>query len=107
MEEGGEHWWQAELYRLQGEFQLRMPDTAGNEQAAEEYFQRALALSREQHAKSLELRASLSLSGLWHRRGRNSEARHLLAETYQWFTEGFDTPDLRDARNLLERLSPN
>ena len=67
-------------------------------------FDQALAIARRQEAKSLELRAAMSLSRLWQAQGRRDEARTLLAEVYGWFTEGFDTADLREARALLEAL---
>jgi class 3 adenylate cyclase/predicted ATPase len=103
---GGERWWQAELHRLKGEFLLRLPALPRENQAqAEEYFLRAHAIARDQHAKSLELRASMSLSRLWRGQGKNSEAREILAETYEWFTEGFDTAELQDAQKLLQELS--
>ena len=106
LDDGGERWWQAELHRLKGEFLLRLPGSPADNQAhAEEYFRRAHAIAQDQRAKSLELRASISLSRLWHRQDKISEARQILAETYEWFTEGFDTADLQDARNLLEQLS--
>jgi predicted ATPase len=71
---------------------------------AEACFQQALAVARRQQAKSLELRAAMSLSRLWQRQGKRVEARELLAEIYGWFTEGFDTADLQEARALLEVL---
>src|SRR5207249_5619041 len=91
-----------EGYRLQGEFLLRQvaPDAA----QAEVYFQQALAIARRQQAKSWELRAAMSLSRLWQRQGKRDEARELLAPIYGWFTEGFDTADLQEAKALLEEL---
>ena len=71
---------------------------------AEECFQQSLAVARHQQAKSLELRAALSLSRLWQQQGKRAEARELLAPVYGWFTEGFDTADLQEARALLEAL---
>jgi predicted ATPase len=71
---------------------------------AEACFQQALAVARRQQAKSLELRAAMSLARLWQRQGRRDEARQLLAEVYGWFTEGFDTADLQEAKALLETL---
>jgi predicted ATPase len=68
-------------------------------------FQQALAVARRQQAKSLELRAAISLSRLWQRQGKRAEAYELLAQIYGWFTEGFDTADLQDAKALLEELS--
>jgi predicted ATPase len=93
----------AEAYRLQGEFHLRQatPDAT----QAEACFQQAMVIARRQQAKSWELRAALSLGRLWQQQGKRAEARRLLAEIYGWFTEGFDTPDLREARALLEELS--
>jgi predicted ATPase len=93
----------AEAYRLQGEFLLRqaLPDAA----RAEACFQQALAVARRQQAKSWELRVALSLSRLWQRQGKRTEARALLAPIYGWFTEGFDTPDLQEAQALLTALA--
>ena len=106
LEDGGERWWQAELYRLKGEMLLRWPGSPGeNEMEAEDYLRRAHGVARDQCAKSLELRASMSLSRLWQGQGKNSEARETLAEIYEWFTEGFETPDLREATILLNQLS--
>jgi predicted ATPase len=81
--------------------QLSHPD----ELQAESCFQKALAIARRQSAKSLELRAAMSLSRLWQRKGKTAEARQLLAEIYGWFTEGFDTADLKQAKALLEELT--
>ena len=67
-------------------------------------FQRALDVARRQEARSLELRAAMSLSRLWHQQGKRKEAHDLLAEVYAWFTEGFDTADLQEAKALLEEL---
>ena len=91
-----------EAYRLKGEFLLRQatPDTA----QAEACFQQALAIARRQQAKSWELRAAMSLSRLWQQQGKQAEARELLTPIYGWFTEGFDTADLQDAKALLEEL---
>jgi predicted ATPase/DNA-binding winged helix-turn-helix (wHTH) protein len=98
----GECWWEAELHRLTGEFLLRrVPPDA---QRAEVALQQALALAQRQQAKSLELRAAMSLSRLWRQQGKPAAARALLAPTYGWFTEGFDTADLREAKALLEDL---
>ena len=92
----------AEAYRLQGVLRLRqaVPDTA----QAEACFHQALAIARRQQAKSWELRAAISLSRLWQRHGQRAVARELLAPLYGWFTEGFDTADLQEARALLEEL---
>jgi predicted ATPase len=73
--------------------------------AAEECFQQALAIARRQQAKSLELRAAMSLSRLWQQQGRRAAAHQLLAEVYGWFIEGFDTADLQEAKALLEALA--
>jgi predicted ATPase len=92
----------AESYRLQGEFLLRqtVPDTAH----AEICFQQALTVARRQQAKSWELRTATSLSRLWQQQGKRTEARALLAPIYGWFTEGFDTADLQEAKTLLKNL---
>jgi len=93
----------AEAYRLQGEFLLRqsVPDEA----RAAACFQQALTIARRQQAKSWVLRATMSLSRLWHRQGKRAEASALLAPIYGWFTEGFDTADLQEAKALLEELA--
>jgi predicted ATPase len=72
---------------------------------AEAYFERALAVARQQQAKSWELRAAMSMARLWRDQGKPEEARDLLAPVYGWFTEGFDTRDLQDAKKLLDELS--
>ncbi|MBI3327044.1 MAG: zinc ribbon domain-containing protein [Nitrospinae bacterium] len=105
--QSGERYYKAELYRLKGELLLRMREgerERGGE-TAEECFQQALNITRRQQAKSLELRAAMSLSRLWQRQGKRAEARQLLAEIYSWFTEGFDTADLQEAKALLEELA--
>jgi predicted ATPase/class 3 adenylate cyclase len=99
----GETWWKAELHRLTGESLLA--SRGGNSSEVEASFHQSLYIARRQQAKSLELRAALSLSRLWHRNSKRQEARELLGATYGWFTEGPDTADLRDARMLLEELS--
>jgi predicted ATPase len=97
-----EGWWEAEVYRLQGTLLLqRSLADAGQ---AEACFQQALAVARRQQAKALELRAALSLSRLWHEQGKREESRQQLAEIYGWFTEGFDTADLQEAKALLAEL---
>jgi class 3 adenylate cyclase/predicted ATPase len=95
--------WLAEAYRLQGELLLRQatPDAV----QAEACFQQALAIAHRQQAKSWELRAAMSLSRLWQSQSKPQEARLLLAEIYGWFTEGFDTADLQEAKTLLEELT--
>lgn len=127
-----ERWWEGELYRLKGELSLRLQPiratssksrrgkasqaksrSSGSqrvassvpttEMEAERCFQKALEIARKQQAKSLELRAAMSLMRLWRSQGKSSEAQHLLSSIYGWFTEGFDTPDLRDAKALLDQ----
>jgi predicted ATPase len=95
----------AELHRLQGEFLLRQKTTEVACGEAEACFRRALAIARRQQAKALELRAAMSLARLCQKQNRQAEARPMLAECYNWFTEGFDTPDLQEARALLEQLA--
>ena len=97
-----ERWWEAEVYRLQGELLLQLP--SAEVQQATACFQRAVEVARSQQAKSLELRAALSLSRLWQQYGRRAEAREFLAPIYGWFTEGFDTADSQEAKALLEAL---
>jgi predicted ATPase len=92
-----------ELYRLEGA--LRLAQSAENHTAAETCFQQALAVGRRQEAKSLELRAAMSLSRLWQHQGRHKEAYELLARIYGWFSEGFDTADLQEAKALLAEVS--
>jgi len=98
----GERFYAAELHRLQGQLLLQqaIPDAL----RAEACFHQALAIARHQQAKSLELRAAMSLSRLWQRQGQRQEVCSLLAPIYGWFTEGFDTADLQEARALLEEL---
>jgi class 3 adenylate cyclase/predicted ATPase len=103
VEQYEERWGEAEIYRLQGVLLLRQPETPPAE--AEAWLQRALDVARRQEAKSLELRAAISLSRLWHRQGQREEAHALLAPVYEWFTEGFDTADLQEAKALLEELA--
>jgi predicted ATPase len=97
----GERWWEAELHRLKG---LRLLACGGVE-AAHAAFRDALRVAREQQAKSLELRAATSLARLWGEQGRRREAHELLAPVYGWFTEGFDTADLKGAAKLLSELA--
>jgi len=98
-----EHHYEAEVHRLKGELLLQQAPT--HQEEAEVNFQQALAVARRQHAKSWELRAALSLSRLWHQQGKRTEAYDLLAPVYHWFTEGFDTADLQDAKALLEEMA--
>ena len=95
-------WWEAEVSRLQGELLLHLPSPAVPQ--AEAAFRRALDVARRQQATALELRAALSLARLWHQHGQRETARNLLAPLYAWFTEGFDTPDLQEARTLLAAI---
>ena len=99
----GERLYEAEIYRLKGELLLRQ--ASADEQRVESYFRQALDIARRQQAKSLELRAALSLSRLWQQQGKRHEARQALSEVYAWFTEGFDTADLQEAKAQLEYLS--
>jgi predicted ATPase len=92
----------AELHRLRGEFLLRQAATEGVGREAEACFRQALTIARRQHAKSLELRAVMSLTRLYHKQNRQAERRTSLAECYNWFTEGFETRDLREAKAMLE-----
>jgi predicted ATPase len=98
-----ERWCEAEVNRVAGEIELKAPkpDTA----KADAYFERALAVARAQQAKSWELRAAMSMVRLWRDQGKRDEARELLAPVYNWFTEGFDTLDLKEAKGLLDELS--
>ena len=98
----GSRLWDAELHRLEGELLLARDPAAGPE--AERAFRQAIELARQHHTKSWELRAATSLSRLWQRQGKRPEAAQQLAEIYSWFTEGFDTVDLREARVLLDEL---
>jgi predicted ATPase len=97
-----ERWFEAEIQRIAGEIALKspVPDAA----KAETYFERALAVARQQQAKSWELRAAMSMARLWRDQGKRHEARDLLAPVYGWFTEGFDTLDLKEAKTLLDEL---
>ena len=98
-----ESWCDADIHRLAGDIVLLSgkPDAA----EAEAYFERALAIARKQHAKSFELRAAMSMARLWRDQGKGDEARELLAPVYGWFTEGFDTLDLKRAKALLDELA--
>jgi predicted ATPase len=102
----GERFYEAELHRLRGmlTFQSQDPSPRSKGAEVEECFWKAIEIARSQSAKSLELRAGMSLSRLWQQRGRKAEARQLLAEIYGWFTEGFDTKDLQEAKALLTEL---
>jgi predicted ATPase len=113
----GERWYEAELYRLRGELVLQSgvwgpesenPNTQhpppSTQQEAEVYFLKAIEIAQRQQAKSLELRAVMNLSRLWQQHGKKKEAHEMLAEIYGWFTEGFDTKDLQEAKALLQEL---
>ena len=102
IEATGERWWEAEVYRVGGEIALRAPQPDAAK--PEEYFERALTVARQQRAKSLELRAAMSMARLWRDQGKRDEGRDLLAPIYGWFTEGFDTLDLKEAKALLDAL---
>ena len=99
----GERYWEAEIHRLKGELLLAL--SAEKYTEAETCFRQALDIARSQQAKSLELRAAASLSRLWQQQGKPAEASALLAPIYGWFTEGFDTADLCEAKTLLEALA--
>ncbi len=103
VEQHEERWWEAEVARLRGVLLLRQTGTLQAE--AETWLQRALEVARRQEAKSLELRAAMSLARLWQQQGKRAEAHALLSPVYGWFTEGFDTADLQEAKVLLEELS--
>jgi predicted ATPase len=96
-----EHWWDAELHRLRGEFLLMRGSDASDVEAA---FFHAIEIAQSQQARSLELRATMSLARLWNAQHRSNDARRRLQDIYSWFTEGFETPDLQAARLLLEQL---
>jgi predicted ATPase len=98
-----QRWYEAEVYRTAGEIALMSPEP--DVKKAELYFNRALAIAREQQAKSWELRAAMSMARLWRDQGKRQQAHDLLASVYGWFTEGFDTIDLKEARALLDALS--
>ncbi len=98
----GEVWWEAEIQRLGGE--ILLSQSRANAGDAEACFERALQISRRQEAKSLELRAAMSLARVWRDQGRIDEAHDLLAPVHGWFTEGFDTADLKEAEVLLAEL---
>jgi predicted ATPase len=103
IEKHGERWDKAELHRLQGELLLQQPPD--NHTEAETCFHQALDVAQSQQAKSLELRAATSLAKLWQSQDKRKEAYELLAPVYGWFTEGFDTADLKDAKALLDALA--
>jgi predicted ATPase len=102
VEKTKETWCEAEVNRIAGEIALVSPKRDATK--AEAYFERALAVARQQQAKSFELRAAMSLARLWRDQGKPQQARELLAPVYGWFTEGFDTLDLKEAKALLDEL---
>jgi predicted ATPase len=103
-----ERWYEADLHRLKGELTLQQkstdPRAESRDQEAEGYFLQAISVARKQRAKSLELRATMSLARLWQHQSKWKEARQTLSEIYNWFTEGFDTRDLQEAKALLATL---
>jgi predicted ATPase len=107
VDKAGERMWEAELYRLRGELTLqsKVQGLRFKVEEAEEYFLKAIETARKQQAKSLELRAVMSLSRLWQSQSKTKEAHGILVEIYNWFTEGFDTKDLQEAKRLIEELS--
>jgi predicted ATPase len=108
VDNSGERFYEAELYRLKGELTLKQSSVQSLEsrvKEAEECFHHAIDIAYRQSAKSLELRATMSLSRLWQQQGKKEEARQMLAEIYGWFTEGFETKDLQEAKALLAELA--
>ena len=106
VERTGERWWEAELHRLKGELLLvQAGGKKSSMEKAEACLHQALAIARRQQAKSLELRAAMSLARRWRHHGKRAAARQMLAEAYGWFTEGFDTADLQEVRALLDELA--
>ena len=99
----GQRWYASELHRLQGE--LLLQQNADDQAEAEHCFHHALEIARNQQAKSFELRAATSLARLWQQQSQRTEAYALLAPIYGWFTEGFDTADLQEAKALLDELA--
>ena len=98
----GERLYESEIYRLKGE--LLLQQHTDNQAEAETCFHQAIAIAQNQQAKSFELRSATSLAKLWQRQGKRHEAYDLLSPVYSWFTEGFDTADLKDAKTLLDEL---
>jgi len=98
----GERWCAPELYRLKGA--LLLQQSSDHQAEAETCFHHAISIAQSQQAKSWELRAATSLARLWQQQGKRAEAHALLAPVYGWFTEGFDTADLQEAKVLLEEL---
>src|SRR5262249_31697622 len=102
VEHTGERYYEAEIHRLKGA--LLLQQSLDNQAEAETCFHQSLDIARNQQAKSWELRAATSLARLWQQQGRRDEARQVLGDVYNWFTEGFDTADLKDAKALLNEL---
>ena len=98
-----ESWYEADIHRIAGEIALKSPKPDAVK--AEAYFERALSVARQQQAKSWELRAAMSMARLWRDQGKRDAACDLLAPVYGWFTEGFDTLDLKEAKALLDALA--
>src|SRR5262249_4522500 len=98
-----QRWCEAEVNRVAGEIMLMSPEPDAAK--AEAHFERALAVGRQQQAKSWELRAAVGMARLWRDQGKGNEARDLLTPVYKWFTEGFDTCDLKEAKSLLGALA--
>ena len=99
----GARWYAPELYRLKGV--LLLQQNSANQAEAENCFHKAISIAQSQQAKSWELRATISLARLWQQQGKRQEAHDLLAPVYYWFTEGFDTADLIEAKTLLDALA--
>jgi predicted ATPase len=101
MDQTGHHFWHAELCRIEGELCHKAGAPMGQVEAC---FIKAIEWAKRQHARSFQLRAALSLARLWRDQGRYQDTRDVLMPAYKWFTEGFDTPDLKDAKALLDAL---
>ena len=108
MDKNGERFYEAELYRLKGQLTLAQSRAQSLESSVQKEvegcFLRAIDIARKQQAKSLELRATVSLARLWQQQGKRAEAHHILSDVYNWFTEGFETKDLQEAKVLLNEL---
>ena len=103
VETTNERWYEPEINRIKGEIALKLPQLGSVQAGA--YFERALTVARTQQAKSWELRAAMSMARLWRDQGKPQQARDLLAPVYGWFTEGFNTSDLKEAKALLDTLA--
>ena len=103
VETSKEKWCEADIHRTAGEIALMLPEPDAAK--AQAHFARAIAIAREQHAKSWELRSATSMARLWRGPDKRQQARDLLAPIYGWFTEGFDTLDLKQAKALLDELA--